>query len=133
VDVPALAFSEIHAGRRGESSAAVRERVVAARELQLRRQGAPNAGLHPSGLRRLVRLSSAAEALLQVAVDRMGLSGRAHDRVLQVALTIHDLARPSTKPPPAPITLGSDEIAEALGYRRVDRRPPQVELPEASA
>lgn len=128
--MPALSFSEIHADKRGESSAVVRERVIAARDVQVRRQGAPNAALRPAELQRLVRLSDDARALLQVAVDRMGLSGRAHDRVLQVALTVRDLGRPATK---TPVTLGAEEIGEALAYRRIDRRPASVVLPEASA
>ena len=130
MDVPALSFSEIHADKRGESSAVVRERVIAAREVQVRRQGAANAALRPAELQRLVRLSDEASSLLQVAVDRMGLSGRAHDRVLQVALTVRDLGRPTTK---TPLTLDAEEIGEALAYRRIDRRPASVVLPEASA
>jgi magnesium chelatase family protein len=129
VDVPALTFAEIHGAKRGESSAAVRERVIAARAIQQDRQGCPNAAIHPAELRRLVKLETSASALLQGAVDRLGLSGRAHDRVLQVGLTIRDLSRPSVQ---VPVVLGTDEIAEALAYRRLDRRVAQVVAPGAS-
>src|SRR6185295_14083166 len=87
VEVPALTFEELSGTSDGETTASVRERVIAARNVQLRR-GRLNAHLGPTDLRRRVRLSEAARTLLQHAVDRMGLSGRAHDRVLKLALTI---------------------------------------------
>jgi magnesium chelatase family protein len=77
----------------GESSAAVRERVAAARERQARRLGAGscNAGMTSAETRRACRLDGAAERLLARSHDRLGLSGRGYERVLRVARTHADL------------------------------------------
>ncbi len=100
--------------RSGEPSAAVRERVAAARQVQVQRfQGSParcNAQMSVAQVRRYCALPRGGEPLLRQAVEQMGLSLRGHDRVLKVARTIADLA-------------GSPEIelphlAEALQYRR---------------
>jgi magnesium chelatase family protein len=111
-DVPALAYAEI-AGPPGERSAAVAARVQAARERQARRapEGgtAANASLDTARLRAAARLEEGAVALLATAVDRLGLTGRAHDRVLKVALTIADLAGAER--------IGSGHLAEALQFR----------------
>jgi magnesium chelatase family protein len=112
-DVPALSYAEL-AGPAGERSAAVAARVQAARErqaLRAREGGAvANAALDPARLRATVRLEGAAAQLLATAVDRLGLTGRAHDRVLKVALTIADLAGAER--------VGAAHLAEALQFRR---------------
>ncbi|MEW6636472.1 MAG: YifB family Mg chelatase-like AAA ATPase [Actinomycetota bacterium] len=110
VDVPRLTREELRFREPAESSSEIRARVAAAREVQLRRQGAPNSTLAGRRLREVCAVEGQAEALLFGAIDRMGLSGRAHDRVLRVSRTIADLD-------------GRDEIdaghiAEALNYRR---------------
>jgi magnesium chelatase family protein len=101
-----------------EPSAVVRRRVEAARRRQHKRlQGsasACNAHLTPAEVRRFCRLPEGGEGLMRQAMERMGLSLRAHDRILKMARTIADLA-------------GSDVIelphlAEALQYRGLDRR-----------
>jgi magnesium chelatase family protein len=111
-DVPALSYAELSAPP-GESSAAVARRVHAARERQAARSpgGAdvPNAALDAARLRATVKLDGAAVHLLATAVDRLGLTGRSHDRVLKVALTIADLGEAER--------VGAPHLAEALQFR----------------
>jgi magnesium chelatase family protein len=95
---------------RAESSAMIRERVVAARERQIARQGVPNSALAGRRLREICALGDDSEALLSHAIDRMGLSGRAHDRVLRVARTIADLVGEES--------IAVEHLAESLNYRR---------------
>lgn len=116
VDVPRLTREELRANERAEPSEVVRERVTAARETQTRRQGVPNAALAGRRLREACALGGDAESLMSRAIDRMGLSGRGHDRVLRVARTIADLSGEES--------IGAEHLAEALNYRRsgfVDR------------
>jgi magnesium chelatase family protein len=91
----------------------VAARVQAALERQARRAPdggtAANASLDTAQLRAAARLEEGAVALLATAVDRLGLTGRAHDRVLKVALTIADLAGAER--------IGAGHLAEALQYR----------------
>ncbi len=111
VDVPRLSRDELRGGEAAESSGEIRARVAAARMVQTRRQGVPNSALAGRRLREVCALGGDAEALFSRAIDRMGLSGRAHDRILRVARTIGDLAGE------AEITV--KHVAEALNYRRV--------------
>lgn len=118
VEAPALGIDELRSAQPGEKSAAMRGRIEAAREVQRRRFGdrigACNAAMGPSDLRAHAELERAQGDLLQQAMERLGLSARAYDRVLKVARTIADLA-------------GSERIAtahllEAIHYRSLDRR-----------
>jgi magnesium chelatase family protein len=101
-------------GPPGETSARVRERVIAARERQEGRLGAGrcNAGMTP-GEARECALDEAAAVLLAETYARRRLSGRAHDRVLRLARTIADLAGADS--------VGREQIAQALQLRRRDR------------
>jgi magnesium chelatase family protein len=129
VELPAVRYSEIAAQSPGESTADVRTRVVAARQRQLRRAGRANADLSPRELRRTVVLDDAARQLLETALDRLGLSARAHDRALRVALTAHDLAAIDSTRGQMPVRLGAAEVGEALAYRLLDDTPLPASLP----
>ena len=96
----------------GVTSAEMRERVPRARDLQQRR-GYYNAHIPSQHLRWLCELDAAGEPTLELAVRKMGLSARAHDRVLKVARTIADLDH-------AP-GVSSKHLAEAVQYRSLDR------------
>ena len=100
-----------------ETSAAVRERVARARQTQAQRL-APgltcNAQMRPRLLRQHCALSPGCQALMRHALDQLGLSVRAHDRILRLARTIADLA--------ACPEIEEAHLAEAIGYRSLDRK-----------
>jgi len=100
----------------GESSAAIRPRVAAARERQLARAGVLNARLDASGVARHCRLAAAEQQLLEQAAERLQLTARSLHRVLRVARTVADLDGSAT--------IAGPHLAEALGYR-----PPPPGLP----
>ena len=110
LDVPAVTEVELSTRGDGEASAIVRERVIAARERQLARQGRPNATLTPDEIDRHCLPDAAGAALLRQAMARLDLSARAYHRILKVARSIADLA--------ACDQVGSAHVAEAVHYRR---------------
>src|SRR5690606_12152481 len=93
----------------GEASARVRQRVMAARQRQLDRQGKVNAALGADDIRQHCALGATEQQLLEMAIERMGLSARGYHRVLKVARTIADLANSDG--------LNATHLGEALGYR----------------
>lgn len=114
VPVRALKQGELHSKTAGDSSSIIRERVEAARARQLQRQGKANHLLSAPELEKHCVLSDADKALLERAIEKMGLSTRAYHRVLKVARTLadmHNKDQPST-----------EEISEALSYRTLDRQ-----------
>jgi len=113
VDVPALPYRELALADAGESSAAIRDRVVAARDRQHARGTRCNARLSSTELRRAAPLDGAGHALLERAAARLGLSARAITRVRRVARTIADLA--------ASPAIAAGHLAEALQYRVLDQ------------
>ena len=115
VQVPSVPFDAMRRREKPESSAAVKERVDAARRRQRERfagQTACNAQMTPEMVGRYCALDSAGERLLQAAFDRMGLTARSHDRILRVARTIADLAGEAEIAP--------EHLAEAVQYRNTD-------------
>jgi magnesium chelatase family protein len=118
IEVPAVPFQELSASADGTSSAIMREQVSKARAVQRRRFGADNVTLNSRmttrQLRRHCILDDEGKQLLKTAMDELGLSARAHDRILRVARTVADLD-------------GSDSIkaahvVEAISYRSLDRK-----------
>jgi magnesium chelatase family protein len=110
IDVPAIAEAELSSRVPGESSAAVRERVVAARERQLARQGKPNAQLDAAEVSAHATPDDAGAKLLAQAMARLSLSARAYHRILKVARSIADLAGGAQ--------VNATHVAEAIHYRR---------------
>jgi magnesium chelatase family protein len=110
LDVPAVAEAELSARGDGESSATVRDRVTAARALQIERQGKPNALLSPDEVERHARPDAAGAQLLKQAMARLALTARAYHRILKVARSIADLAGIEQ--------ISSAHVAEAIHYRR---------------
>ena len=118
VEVTPVTPAELSRAEPGEPSAAIRERVVRAREVQQRRfrdvEGVhTNAMMNAAMLREYCRPDAAGAALLERAMERLSLSARAYDRILKVARTIADLAGRER--------ITAQEIAEAVGYRSLDR------------
>ncbi len=109
--MPRVALSELSAANDpGESSTIVRARVVAARERQLTRAGKPNSALTNREILRDCALSASDRALLERALDKLGLSARAYHRVLRVARTIADLGESEN--------VNTPHLMEAIQYRR---------------
>ncbi|HBX90081.1 MAG TPA: magnesium chelatase [Alistipes sp.] len=118
IEVTPVAPSELADAAPGEPSAAIRERVVRAREVQRERfrdvAGVhTNAMMNSSMLRTWCRLDAASSELLGRAMERLSLSARAYDRILKVARTIADLAGRERIEPL--------DVAEAINYRSLDR------------
>ncbi len=118
LEVPAVPFQELSASVEGTSSAVMREQVNRARALQRERLGTGpqrlNGRMNSRQLRRHCVLDAEGKALLQTAVEELGLSARAHDRILRVARTIADLEGSSQLKP--------DHLSEAINYRTLDRK-----------
>ena len=128
IEVPAVQYKELRQGAEGESSAKIRERVLAARERQANRFARvggtaqatrkhrpvfANAQMSTQRIRVFCELSSDAERLLERAMQQQGLSARAHDRILKVSRTIADLEGAQD--------IAVKHIAEAIQYRTLDR------------
>lgn len=119
VDVPAIDYDDLSSVKKGETSAEVRKRVNKARAVQNERykniRGInSNSQLTAGMLNEYCRLDDKADALLRTAFDTLGLSARAHSKILKVARTIADLAGEEN--------IGAAHIAEAIQYRNMDRK-----------
>jgi magnesium chelatase family protein len=118
IEVPAVKYKELRSNGDIESSATVRERVLRARKIQLDRYGGEkttyaNAQMPPRLIRKHCAISAEGEKLLETAIQRLGLSARAHDRILKVSRAIADLeGSPSIE---------SKHLSEAIQYRTLDR------------
>jgi len=118
IDVPAISFSKLRSKSEQLDSASMRENVVRARDIQIKRFGddktMTNARMSHKQVRSWCELDSASEMLLKQAMTEFGLSARAHDKICKVARTIADLAGAESIQP--------EYIAEAISYRKLDRR-----------
>ncbi|MBI3209427.1 MAG: YifB family Mg chelatase-like AAA ATPase [Candidatus Solibacter usitatus] len=112
IEVAALPYKEMRGNDNGVGSERMRERVLAARERQ-RLRGFNNSEIPSAQMRRLCALDEAGERTLEMAVRRMSLSARAHDRILKVARTIADLEGVER--------VSSKHLAEAVQYRSLDK------------
>ena len=118
VEVTPVSFDQIADNRKAESSEEIRERVIIAREIQQKRftedKSIHSNAMMPSAMvKEVCEINNAGRTLLKTAMEKLGLSARAYDRILKVSRTIADLA-------------GSDDIkiehlAEAIQYRSLDR------------
>lgn len=118
VEVVPVSFDEMTAQRKSESSDVIRERVVKAREIQSKRfqketQVHCNAMMPSAMVKEICEINDAGRALLKTAMERLGLSARAYDRILKVSRTIADLA--------ASEEIKIEHLAEAIQYRSLDR------------
>lgn len=119
IEVPSVKFREMAAAQPGESSAQIRERVIAARRLQHARFAAKpkvtcNARMGARELKAFCELDETTGDLLKQAMTEYNLSARAYDRILKVARTIADLA--------ASENITADHVSEAIQYRSLDRQ-----------
>jgi magnesium chelatase family protein len=113
IEVPAVPQLELVRAAKSDASDVIRERTERAFQVQLKRQGKPNAKLGPKEIDEICKPDAAGEELLKSAIQRMGLSARAYHRVLKVARTIADLAGTET--------IAGGHIAEAIQYRKMDK------------
>jgi magnesium chelatase family protein len=119
IDVPAVKFRELagDVSPDTDSSAVIRARVIKARERQLQRLRGErifsNAAMTPRMIRTYCKIDTASERMLETAMQRIGLSARAYDRILKVSRTIADLEGADR--------ITSAHVSEAVGYRSLDR------------
>ena len=118
IEVQAVDYDSLSDKTRGESSAAIRERVNRAREIQNRRfEGTDiscNAKMTPRATREFCHLSEEADALLKNSFEALGLSARAYDKILRISRTIADLEGCEN--------IELSHVAEAIQYRSLDRK-----------
>lgn len=118
VEVPAVTFAELRGKKDGTPSSTVRDRVESARSIQRKRYGGDgtltNGRITGRLLRQHCELDEAGEHTLKQAMTELGLSARAHDKILRVARTIADLAQRDQ--------ITADDLLEAIHYRRLDRQ-----------
>lgn len=118
VEVTPVNFDELASSENTENSSSIRERVIAAREIQEKRfeksdHVFANAHMESKKLREVCQIGSDSVALLKTAMERLGLSARAYDRILKVSRTIADLSGNKD--------IQAAHIAEAIQYRSLDR------------
>jgi len=117
IEVPALNYKDLSSESGGETSSTIAQRVEQARNIQLHRfkngEKNFNANMNAKQLKTFCNLDEASKKIMAMAIDKLGLSARAHDRILKVGRTIADLASSEN--------IESEHIAEAIQYRSLDR------------
>ncbi|MDB9822525.1 YifB family Mg chelatase-like AAA ATPase [Deltaproteobacteria bacterium] len=118
MEVPAVEYKDLSAKEAGRSSAEILEKVKRAREVQSERfqkmKVHTNADMRSRHIRRFCEVDSQSDSLLERAMEKLGLSARAHSRILKIARTIADLE--------TSVDVKADHVAEAIQYRSLDRR-----------
>jgi len=113
VEVPRIPTTDLQTSAAAETSAVVRERVLAARDIQWRRQGKCNSRLQPAEIDQWCALDRDAQVLIARAMQKLALSARAYHRILKVARSIADLQSHEC--------IHSTHVSEAIALRRLDR------------
>jgi len=119
IEVPAVNFKELDQSRSGESSDEIRKRVIKARQIQSQRYQKlnniyKNADIGTKEIRKYCQLDNKSKALLEMAMNKLGLSARAYDKIHKVARTIADLESSEN--------IKVEHISEAIQYRSLDRQ-----------
>lgn len=121
LEVPSVPYRDLSGAGEGASSAGILERVGRAREIQNRRYERSkihdNASMSSRHIKHFCEIDGDSGMLLEKAMERFGLSARAHSRILKIARTIADLE--------GGVPIKSSHIAEAIQYRTLDRRTPR--------
>jgi len=118
VEVTPVSFDQMTASRKNETSADIRERVISARKIQTERFKNNddlycNAMMSTNMVKEQCKINTAGNSLLKTAMEKLGLSARAYDRILKVSRTIADLASSED--------IKVEHLAEAIQYRSLDR------------
>ncbi|MBR3149776.1 MAG: YifB family Mg chelatase-like AAA ATPase [Eubacterium sp.] len=118
VEVSTVNYEQLRGDKKEESSEQIRQRINTARSIQNERfKGTPvkcNAKMTPAMTRKFCILSEDADALMNASYDAIGMSPRAHDKILRISRTIADLASSET--------IEVSHVAEAIQYRTLDRK-----------
>jgi magnesium chelatase family protein len=118
IEVPAVPFNELSAAADGTDSRSMREQVVQARTIQAERFASSatrvNAKMTTRELRQLCPLDAMSRKMLEESVDQLGLSARAHDKVIRLARTIADIDGAEA--------ISAEYVSEAVNYRMLDRK-----------
>ena len=113
-----MEYRELRRGVEGESSASIRERIVAARKMQTERftrhKVNCNAQMNTRQLKKFCPLDTEGESILELAMQELALSARAHHKIIRVARTIADLDGSEN--------ISAQHLAEAVQYRNLDRQ-----------
>ena len=119
IEVPMVKYDELSSQRESKSSECIREKVLAARQIQFERFSSrkgvfKNADMGAKDIRKYCSTDQASQEILKMAVNKLGFSARAYDRILKVARTIADLAGSDS--------LKSEHVSEAIQYRSLDKQ-----------
>jgi len=118
IEVPAVKYKDLARKDGNEHSNTIRQRVIVAREIQIRRFAGKkgmycNSDMESKDIQEFCAINTPGEDLLKMAITKLGLSARAYDRILKVSRTIADLFSSSDIRP--------EHISEAIQYRSLDR------------
>ncbi|MBI5216643.1 MAG: YifB family Mg chelatase-like AAA ATPase [Ignavibacteriae bacterium] len=118
IEVPAVKYKELASKEVSETSESIRSRVIQTREIQTKRFAGrkglySNADMQSKEIQEFCKIDSSGEELMKMAINKLGLSARAYDRILKVARTIADLAQSTSIRP--------EHLSEAIQYRTLDR------------